>query len=130
MTPCRLLGVDWKHVQIRFTPTLRTARACTNAADVWRALERGAKVPECRMLDEPGGVLVWRSNRECVLYGVGTLEYMAVLHVQANGSFASLCSLLAQRLEGSGMLRASSLLAGWTHSGLLAGLDARTATLN
>jgi hypothetical protein len=130
MNPCHLLQVDWKHVQLRFTSTLRTARACTNAADIWRALEHGVTPPECRMLDEAGGFLVWRSGREGVLYGAGMLEYMAVLHVQANGNFASLCSLLAQRLEGSGLLRASSLLAGWTHSGLLAGPDTRTLSLN
>jgi hypothetical protein len=105
------------------TPTLRTLRASTNAADIWQALEAGACPPEARTLDQPMGLLVWQRGRDVSLRCVETLEYLAVLHMQANGSFNSLCAMLSRRVGGAGTMQAGALLADWMRAGLLAHSD-------
>ena len=108
---------------VLLTPTLRTLRASTNAADIWQALEAGACPPDARTLEQPMGLLVWQRGREARLRCVETLEYLAVLHLQANGSFNGLCAMLSRRLGGAGAAQAGALLADWMGAGLLSHSD-------
>jgi hypothetical protein len=118
-----LAAVDWDTVRLALTPSLRTRRVTTNAAEVWRALSAGTDAPEAAMLDDAGAVVVWRSGYVSCLRETDELEAEALAALQQHGSFAALCDMLAGRLgEEDGMARAATLLAGWIGAGLVTGI--------
>jgi hypothetical protein len=76
------------------------------------------------MLAESGGLIVWRRQFMSCLKRVDAIEYDALLHLQKNESFATLCDLLVERLgDADGVAKAGGLLAGWLSSELVAGVD-------
>jgi len=123
--PADLAGVDWDNAWLRFSPTLMTAQATTNACDIWWALqEEGAQAPEAEMLAEPNGLVVWRRGFVSCLNTIDAQEYAALQFAQANGSFNGLCEFLVERLgEDEGVAKAGSLLADWIGSEMLVGVD-------
>jgi hypothetical protein len=77
------------------------------------------------MLEQQGGLIVWRRNYTCVLKQVDALEYEALRQLQADGSFAALCGLLTDRLgDSEGIAKAGALLAAWLGSELITGVTA------
>jgi hypothetical protein len=76
------------------------------------------------MLGEPGGLIVWRRQFTSCLKRVDALEYEALLSIEQDGSFNTLCDRLAQRLgEEAGVAKAGALLAGWLGSEFIVGID-------
>lgn len=124
LSAAELADVDWETARLQFTPTLLTAPASTNAADIWRAMREQRPRPEGQMLAEPGRLVVWRRGFASFLGSVDTLEYEALAHVQGDGSFATLCGVLIDRLgESAGVSKAGALLAGWIGSELITGVS-------
>ncbi|WP_017906583.1 DNA-binding domain-containing protein [Pseudomonas asplenii] len=119
-----LATIDWDTARLRLTPSLRSHALTTNAEPIWAALCEETPPPESEMLTEPGGVIVWRRQFTSRLRPLEALEYQALLHLQANGSFAALCQWLVERLgESEGVARAGALLAGWLASELIVAID-------
>ena len=115
-----LASVDWDTARLQLTPSLRSHVLTTNAEAIWSALWQQSPLPEAQMLAEAGGLLVWRRQFTSRLRQVDALERQALLHVQAEGSFAGLCEFLVERLgEEEGIGRAGELLAGWIGSELI-----------
>lgn len=118
-----LASVDWDAARLRLTPSFRHHLATTNADSIWSALSAGAEPPESEMLDAPGGLIVWRRQFVSCLRRIDAAEYDALLHLQENASFATLCDVLVERLgDAEGVAKAGALLAGWLGSELIAGV--------
>ncbi|MGO4381479.1 HvfC/BufC family peptide modification chaperone [Pseudoduganella sp. RAF53_2] len=119
-----LASVDWESAQLRFTPTLQTAPATTNASDIWWAMQEGEQHPEGSMLEEPKGHVAWRRGYVSCLRTVSQIELDAIAQVQANGSFSGLCDFLVEQLgESEGVATAGGLLADWVGSELITGIE-------
>lgn len=119
-----LASVDWDAARLRFTPSLRHRPATTNADGIWSALFANTEAPESEMLDEPGGLIVWRLQFVSCLKRVDAAEYEALLHLQENQSFATLCDRLVERLgDADGVAKAGALLAGWLGSELIVDVE-------
>lgn len=120
-----LAAVDWDTARLGLTPSFRSRKVVTNVDSIWSALWREETPPASEMLAQPGGVIAWRRGYSAYLKQVDALEYEALLHLQANGSFAALCDMLVARLgDDDGVARAGALLAGWLGSELLVNIDA------
>ena len=118
-----LATVDWESAHLQLSPSLRSHGLTTNAESIWAALCDDLPPPEGEMLAKPGGVIVWRRQFTSRLRALEPLEYQALAHLQANGSFAALCELLVEHLgETDGVARAGTLLAGWLASELIVGV--------
>jgi len=119
-----LATVDWDTARLALAPGLLTRAALTNAAEVWRAMSAGTDAPEAAMLEEAGGLLVWRSGFTSCLRATDALEVELLEALRRHGSFAALCELLAGRLgEEDGIARAGALLANWIGAGLVTGVE-------
>lgn len=120
LTPAALASLGWDNMRLGLTPSLRLARALTNAADVWHAMSDAGAAPEAAMLAEPGWHVAWRSGFVSCLRAADALEGQALAALAAQGSFAGICDLLAERLgEDAGVARAGALLADWIGAGLV-----------
>jgi uncharacterized protein YndB with AHSA1/START domain len=120
-----LATVNWGEARLQLAPSLLHRAATTNAEQIWDAQWQGAPTPEGEMLEQPGGLIVWRRNYTCVLKQVDALEYEALRQLQADGSFAALCGLLTDRLgDSEGIAKAGALLAAWLGSELITGVTA------
>jgi hypothetical protein len=125
LPPEALGNVDWSTAQIRLTPSLRSRAATTNAEAVWSALCADHTPPESEMLAQARGLLVWRRDYRSWLKEIDALEHAALLRLQRDGSFESLCEWLVLQLgEEEGVERAGILLAGWLNAGLIVGTEA------
>jgi hypothetical protein len=123
--PDVLAQVDWDTASLSITPSFRSASATTNAEQIWSALWTGQTPADSAMLEQPGGLLVWRRGYTSCLKQVDTLEREALLRLQDDGSFARLCDWLAERLgETGGVAKAGELLANWLAAGLITNIDA------
>lgn len=137
-----LAAIDWDKARLKLMPTLQLRIATTNATDLWFALNdvkvRGratSAVPtaphciehallESEMLPAAGGLLVWRRGFVSCLRALDSVEYTALLHMQHDGSFLGLCSLLVERLgEEQGIASAGAMLAEWLGSELITGVE-------
>lgn len=117
-----LADLDWDNACLQLTPSLRLHPLTTNAEAIWSALCAGQQVPASEMLDEAGGVMVWRRQFTSRLRTVDGLEYQALLRVQGDGSFARLCEWLVETLgEAQGVAKAGALLGVWLGSELIIG---------
>lgn len=120
-----LAEIDWDTARLQLTPSLRSRVVSTNAETLWSALWQEEALPDSEMLAQPGGVIVWRRGYTSYLKQIDALEYGALLHLRANGSFASLCDMLVERLgDEDGVAKAGALLAGWLNSELIVSTDA------
>lgn len=112
--------IDWDTARIALTPTFVGRPATTNAEPIWSALQQGDPVPESVMLDEPGGLIVWRRGYAAYLRQMDAVEYDALQELVRSGSFAALCTTLADRMgEEAGVAKAADLLVQWLGSGLI-----------
>jgi len=124
ITPANLSSIHWSRAHLRLAPSLQTAYATSNAADIWLAVNAGRTPPKGRLLAAGGGVLVWRRGHMACLRTADLLEAEAVRFAQNYGSFPGLCSMLSDRLgESEGVNRAASMLAGWIANEMLVRLD-------
>ena len=120
-----LAELDWDTAILRLTPSLRCHALTTNAESIWSALWQETPAPEATMLEEAGGLLVWRRQFTSRLRQIEALELEALLHLRADGSFAGLCEFLVARLgEDAGVAQAGEYLAGWLGSELIVGVGA------
>ena len=118
-----LAAVDWDHVRLQLTPTLRLRTATTNSAEVWFSLRDGGS-PESEMLPASGGLVVWRRGFVSCLRALDAIEHVALTHLQRDGSFVGLCALLVERLgEEQGIASAGAMLADWLGSELITGAE-------
>ena len=119
-----LASIDWSTARIQLAPSLRTHVATTNAEAIWSALCAQRTPPESEMLPEARGLLVWRRDYTSWFKEIDALEHAALLRVQRDSSFESLCGWLAVRLgEEEGVEKAGTLLAGWLGAGLVVGIE-------
>lgn len=119
-----LAGLDWDTAVLQLTPSLRCRALTTNAEAIWSALWQQTPVPEAVMLPQACGLLVWRRQFTSRLRQVDALELQALLHLQADGSFASLCEFLVTHLgEVAGVTQAGEYLATWLGSELIVGVS-------
>lgn len=119
-----LAEIDWDQARLQLTPTLHLRAATTNAADLWFALRDANGTPESEMLSAPAGLLVWRRGFVSCLRALDPVEYAALAHMERNGSFVGLCTLLVERLgEEQGIASAGAMLADWLGSDLITGVD-------
>jgi hypothetical protein len=124
LPPDVLSSIDWSSARIRLTPSLRTHVATTNAEAIWTALCAEQTPPEGEMLAEARGLLVWRRGYTSWFREVDALEHAALLHLEREGNFESLCGWLAVRLgEEEGVEKAGTLLASWLGAGLIVGIE-------
>lgn len=119
-----LASVDWDTAVLQLTPSLRCRALTTNAEAIWSALWQEASAPDAVMLQHAGGLLVWRRQFTSRLRQVDALELQALLHLQADGSFAGLCEFLVTCLgEEAGVTQAGEYLATWLGSELIVGVS-------
>ncbi|MGY2229136.1 HvfC/BufC N-terminal domain-containing protein [Pseudomonas tolaasii] len=118
-----LAHLDWDTAVLQLSPSLRCHALTTNAEAIWSALWQETPAPDAAMLDEAGGLLVWRREFTSRLRQVDALELQALLQLQTDGSFARLCEFLVQCLgEEAGVMQAGEYLAGWLGSELIVGV--------
>ncbi|NWE21369.1 DNA-binding domain-containing protein [Pseudomonas sp. P7548] len=123
LAPQVLAELDWDTAVLSLTPSLRCHGLTTNAEAIWSALWQETQAPEAVMLEQAGGLLVWRRQFTSRLRQVDALELAALQQVQAHGSFAGLCEFLVERLgEEAGVMRAGEYLATWLGSELIVGV--------
>ena len=119
-----LATIDWDTARLRFTPSLATIVATTNADAIWSALSTGETPPDGEMLADPGGLIVWRRRFTSCLNRLDALDYDALRLAQTGGRFADLCDMLVARLgEADGVAKAGALLAGWFGSEWVVGIE-------
>ena len=119
-----LAELDWETAVLRLTPSLRCHGLTTNAEAIWSALWQEMAAPEAVMLEQAGGLLVWRRQFTSRLRQVDALELEALQQVHADGSFSGLCELLVERLgEEAGVMQAGEYLATWLGSELIVGVS-------
>jgi hypothetical protein len=119
-----LASIDWQSAHIHLTPSLRSHVATTNAEAIWSALCADETPPESEMLSEAHGLIVWRRGFTSWFKEIDALEHAALLRVQRDGSFESLCSWLVVRMgEEEGVEKAGTLLAAWLNAGLIVGIE-------
>ncbi|CAM2151239.1 putative DNA-binding domain-containing protein [Pararobbsia alpina] len=115
-----LPSIDWDTARLGFVPSLRRRVATTNAYEVWHALAHDQTPPEAFMLEQTGGLVVWRDGFTSRLQQIDGLEFDAIQQVEAHGDFESLCEWLVARLgEEAGLQRAGALLAAWIGNGMV-----------
>lgn len=120
LAPDALADIDWDTARLLLAPSFASRIATTNAHAIWCALGDEEPVPEGEMLAGPAGLIVWRRQFTPCLRQVDALEFEALRHLQADGSFAALCDLLVERLgEADGVAKAGALLASWLGSELI-----------
>jgi len=119
-----LASLDWDSARLRLAPTLIRRRAITNAAALWDALYHGNEPPEGAMLEDPAGLIIWRTGFEVRVDQVSVAELTALDEMARHGGFADLCTMLADRHgEDEGIALAARLLSGWLERGLIVGLS-------
>lgn len=124
LSPAELDGVDWERATLHLSPSLHQRTATTNAMAIWSALQDGTAAPVAEMLDAPAGLVVWRQGFMSRLRQVDAIEHAALLSLQDDGRFDTLCNALVERLgEEEGIARAGQLLAEWIGSGVVAGVS-------
>jgi hypothetical protein len=124
LPPKTLSCIDWDSARLSLTPSLMTRAATTNAESIWSALWGKKEPPESEMLGEPHGLVVWRRGYTCSLKQVDGLELGALVALRENGSFATLCDGLVERLgEADGVAKAGTLLANWIGNELIVGVE-------
>lgn len=118
-----LLVIDWSSAYVRLAPSFRSRVATTNAEAIWSALCADQTPPESEMLSEARALVVWRRDFTTRLWEVDVLEHDALLHVERNGSFASLYERVVEQVgDTEGIERTGVMLARWLRSGLIAGI--------
>jgi hypothetical protein len=118
-----LQELDWDAARLCLTPSLRYRAASTNADAIWSALAQDEPVPEAAMLEEPGGLLVWRRDFTSQLKRLDPIEHAALLSLRADDRFAAFCAALVERLgEEAGVTKAGTLLADWLGAGIVVGV--------
>lgn len=110
----------WGGLPLQFSATLLSRELATNAVAIWEALRDGLPQPGAEVLAQPCQVLVWcRGDARC-LRTICELEHEALRHVQASGSFSSLCEMLTERLGRQQAVEwAGTLLAVWSANKML-----------
>jgi hypothetical protein len=112
---------NWVGLSLQFSPTLLSRELATNAVAIWQALREGSTQPDVEVLPQPCQVLVWGHGETRTLRTICEMEHEAVRHVQASGSFSSLCEMLAERLgKQEAVEHAGALLAAWSGNKMLA----------
>ncbi len=113
-------AIDWDTARLKLAPTFAMRAAATNAEEVWTSLQEQETAAESVMLDEPGGLIVWRRGYSAYLRQVDGLEYEALQEMGRSGSFVALCAQLVGKLgEDSGVAKAAEFLAQWLGGGLI-----------
>jgi hypothetical protein len=111
----------WGGLPLQFSSTLLSRELATNAVAIWQAMREGSPQPDVEVLAQPCQVLVWGHGEARTLRTICEMEHEAVRHVQASGSFSSLCDMLAERLgKQEAVEHASALLAAWSGNKMLA----------
>jgi len=119
-----LATIDWDTARLRLAPSLRHRLATTNANAIWSALSQNETPPEGEMLPDTGGLIVWRRQFTSCLKRVDSIEYDALLSIQQDGRFSTLCDRLVEHLgDDAGVAKAGALLASWLGSELIVDIE-------
>lgn len=116
--------LDWDRAVVRFTPTLDLRLIRTNAAAIWSAISASETPPPAAELDQPAGLLVWRSNLISCFRQTDRQEYETLLLARAGTPFSAICAhLVAEAGEDEGIGLAGAWLGQWLSDGLVARID-------
>lgn len=118
LTPENLVGVDWDHAVLRFTPTLGVRTLTTNAPAIWSSITDNQEPPTVTFLPEPGALLTWRHAQTPRFRATHQSEARAIERLHSGVSFGDLC---AQIVAESGEEEGSGWLAPIWGNGLLTG---------
>jgi len=119
-----LSGIDWDNAVLRFVPTLRVVPVTTNCGAIWMALAAGNTPPGVEQLSAGAAMRIWRvgfSSRFCT---IDAIEERAIALVQKGASFATVCNVLAEGGNETGVAEAAGQwLAAWLRDGMIAEIN-------
>lgn len=116
-----LLAADWETVVLRIADHADARVVAYDLPAIWAAIDR-ATAPECLVLAEPAGLVVWRDGLTPRFRTTSVLEATALAQARAGVSFAMLCATAAST-HGASPADMGALLARWLADGLIVGLD-------
>jgi hypothetical protein len=113
---------EWADLTLSFHPSVRRLAFEWNTVAAWKAMTAGTDPPRPERSAEAVEWLVWRSGLENYFRSLDPVEAAALDAALRGSCFAEICAGLAEHLaEGEIPLRAASLIATWSESGLLSG---------
>ncbi len=119
---------EWADLAFSFHPSVRRLTFEWNTVAVWKAMNAGGDAPRPERSAVALEWLVWRRELENYFRSLDPVEATALDAARRGLSFAEICDALTLHLpEEEIPLRAASLVATWTESGLLTGLGLLTA---
>jgi len=116
---------EWAGLAFCFHPSVRRLSFEWNTVAAWKAMTAGTDAPRPERSTEVVEWLVWRSGLENYFRSLDPAEATALDAALRGACFAEICGGLSEHLaEEEIPLRAASLIATWSESGLLSGLCA------
>jgi len=116
---------EWAGLAFCFHPSVRRLSFEWNTVAAWKAMTAGTDAPRPERSTEAVEWLVWRSGLENYFRSLDPAEATALDAALRGACFAEICGGLSEHLaEEEIPLRAASLIATWSESGLLSGLCA------
>jgi hypothetical protein len=118
----RVRPAEWADLTLAFHPSVRRLAFEWNTVAAWKAMSAGSDPPLPERSPAAVEWLVWRSGLENYFRSLDPVEATALDAALRGLSFAEICAGLALHLAGEEVpLRAASLIATWSDSGLLSG---------
>jgi hypothetical protein len=114
---------EWADLTFSFHPSVRRLTFAWNTVAVWKAMSAGSDAPRPERSATAVEWLVWRRELENYFRSLDPVEATALDAALRGCSFAEICGALTLHLpEEEVPLRAASLIAVWSESGLLTGI--------
>lgn len=122
----RLKSVDpdaWADLKFQFHPSIRRLALTWNAPAVWQAMSREQEPPQPELKPHAVQWLLWRQHLQNYFRSLDSIEAAALEAATAGRPFSDICAALTEYLPDEEIpLRAATLVATWTDSGMIVGL--------
>lgn len=111
---------SWPGLRLSLHPSVHRLRLWFPVPKVWKALQEGGPLPQCRPREEPTDWLIWRYDLRIFFRSLTAAEAEALTGVQQGENFATICERLSHHTDPvNAAERAAWLLQQWLNEGLI-----------